>query len=305
MDPDAPGISFAIAALLAGGMTPIWIAIAERCGLVAAPNPIVVQHRRPTAHMGGIAVAIASYAAILITCLFAEYFSQGTRTSVRHVAALLPAGLAFLLLGAIDDLLTLSPPTKLVGQIASAVLAAGSGLVYPFTAQADVDFVLAVASIVTVVNAVNLTDVCDGLVSGLSLISLLAWAIVDPALATWGAAAAGACFGFLIFNAPPARVFLGDAGSHWLGFMLIGLSLAAAPHGPPARHAATTVLVCAVFLFELGLLIAIRSRKGIPFWRGSPDHFSLRLQAAGLSRRTTLIVSWTVSTLLVLTAVWL
>lgn len=185
------------------------------------------------------------------------------------------------------------------------MLAVGSGLVYPFTSHAGVDAALAIAAIVTVVNAVNLTDVCDGLVSGLSLLSLLAWTILAPSLAAWSAAAAGACFGFLIFNAPPARVFLGDAGSHWLGFMLIGLSLAATPQGPPARHAAATVLVCAIFLFELGLLIAIRTRKGIPFWRGSPDHFSLRLQAAGLSRRTTLIVSYIASTVLVLTAVWL
>jgi UDP-GlcNAc:undecaprenyl-phosphate GlcNAc-1-phosphate transferase len=65
------------------------------------------------------------------------------------------------------------------------------------------------------------------------------------------------------------------------------------------------VLLCAVFLLELILLIVIRWRKGIPFWLGSPDHFSLRLQAAGLSRWTTLIVSWLASTLLVLTAVWL
>jgi UDP-GlcNAc:undecaprenyl-phosphate GlcNAc-1-phosphate transferase len=305
MDFGTPVASFAIAALLAVGTTRIWIAIAERYGLVAAPNPIVVQHRRPTAHMGGIAVATAAYAAMFITSLFMEQVSEAPRDAVPHVASLVPAGLVFLVLGTVDDRLRLSVLTKLACQIAGALLAAGSGLVYPFTAHAGVDFALAVLAIVTLVNAVNLTDVCDGLVSGLSAISFLALAFVEPALATWSAAAAGACVGFLIFNAPPARVFLGDAGSHWLGFMLIGLPLAAVPDGPATRHAAATVLLCAVFLLELILLIVIRWRKGIPFWLGSPDHFSLRLQAAGLSRWTTLIVSWLASTLLVLTAVWL
>jgi UDP-GlcNAc:undecaprenyl-phosphate GlcNAc-1-phosphate transferase len=227
---------------------------------------------------------------------------------------------------AIDDRLRLSAATKFAAQVALAALAVACGLVYPFTALPVANAVISIVLITTIVNAVNLTDVCDGLVAGLSAVALTTSCLLWPGLAWWAAPAAGACVGFLVFNAPPARIFLGDAGSHWLGFLLAALPLAAAlpastglastgpaSTGPastgldssPLLHAAQIALLLGVFLFELTLLLVARTRHGIPVWRGSPDHFSLRLQAAGLSRWATVALAWSAGALLGLCALLL
>jgi UDP-GlcNAc:undecaprenyl-phosphate GlcNAc-1-phosphate transferase len=82
-------------------------------------------------------------------------------------------------------------------------------------------------------------------------------------------------------------VFLGDAGSHLLGFWLGALTMAAVHGRPAGAGAAEVALWAGVPLFELVFLVVVRTRKGLRWWRGSPDHFSLRLQAAGLSRTAT------------------
>jgi UDP-GlcNAc:undecaprenyl-phosphate GlcNAc-1-phosphate transferase len=152
-------------------------------------------------------------------------------------------------------------------------------------------------ALVTLVNAVNLTDVCDGVVSGLAAVAF--WWIGATVAAPSGvlliasAAAAGGCVGFLFHNAPRARVFLGDAGSHWVGYTLSALLLLAPPEDSAVRRTGLGTLIAGVFLFELVLLIASRLRRGVPVWRGSNDHFTLRLQAAGLSIWQTVLSAWT------------
>jgi UDP-GlcNAc:undecaprenyl-phosphate GlcNAc-1-phosphate transferase len=110
----------------------------------------------------------------------------------------------------------------------------------------------------------------------------------------------GATLGFLVFNRPPATIFLGDGGSHMLGFIVGAtlLSVAPATAHPSWKQPAAVVITCGVVLLEVGLLMYSRTRTGIPWWRGSPHHFSLRLQARGLSRLRTDLVAWSVAALL-------
>lgn len=158
------------------------------------------------------------------------------------------------------------------------------GLRARFTGIELVDDAMVVVWLLTLVNAVNLTDVCDGLVASLATVTLAAAAIVlrphDPSLYLAGS---GACAGFLLRNKPPAHIFLGDAGSHLIGFLLASASIEAIASGG-AHNLVRGALVCGVFLFELLFITSVRIWKGLPWWRGSPDHFSLRLQAAGWSR---------------------
>jgi UDP-GlcNAc:undecaprenyl-phosphate GlcNAc-1-phosphate transferase len=151
--------------------------------------------------------------------------------------------------------------------------------------------------------------VCDGLVAGLAVIALaLVGASGAQGALPW--ITIGACLGFLAFNRPPASIFLGDGGSLLLGFLVAaaliptGRLAGATPWAAtwPAiwptiwKDVAAALLATGVLLFEAVLLVHSRVRKGIPWWRGSPDHFSLRLQAHGFTRLQTDAIAWGAAT---------
>jgi len=270
-------------------------------GIVDPPNPLIPQHKEPVAYLGGVAVFLGLVGTVLLGQLFDVSFVPTLAIRIRYTIGV--AAVSFLLLGIIDDLCVLSPIQKLVGQILIAFGAGMFGVVHAFTGFALVDICLSVIWIVCIVNAMNLTDVCDGLVAGLVLILCLFMACVCPALIMIAMALAGVLFGFLVFNLPPASIFLGDAGSHFLGFLASAMLLLYLPQNGSLTSSTQIILLAGVPLFELIFLIVTRTNKGLPFWRGSPDHFSLRLQAAGLSRTQTNLVAWVVAAMLCIIAV--
>lgn len=286
-----PGLVFAGAAGLGALGTWVVRTATRRLGLVRQPNPIVPQHRRPIAHFGGLAIYGAAAAALVA----ARMAGTGGLEGVHRLAV--PAT-AFLLLGVIDDLYQLSALPKFVLQLVCADLAVRSGLVLPVTGVALVGGTASAAFLVLVVNAFNLIDVCDGLASGLAIVLLLCLAIATPDLALPALIVAGSSAGFLIFNLPPASIFLGDTGSHLLGFVAAALLLDGGRAAPPWPYAAQAMLFVGVPVFEVVFLVVVRGRKRLPFWRGSPDHFALRLQSAGLSRLQTDVVAWSAAALL-------
>ena len=272
--------SFLIA--LAAAATATWVCreIAVRLGIVNMPNPLVAQHVRPVAYLGGIGLAIGWAVAMLATGTFP------------------PAGWGVgaagaLLLGLADDLRPFSPGAKLAAQLAVAILAVIVGMPFPALFGAVPDTIFAILAIVTLMNAVNLTDVSDGLVAGLALIAFGCLALLSGGpQATVLAAGAGAAGGFLVWNRPPASIFLGDAGSHLIGFVLAAAVLGACAADMSAAGWARAWLPVGVFVFELMSVIAMRYRRGVPVWRGSMDHFSLRLQERGWTRWQVDLAAW-------------
>ncbi len=264
-------------------------AIARRTGFVNEPNPIVPQHDRPVAYLGGVGVALG------LAAVLAWGAAAGEPVGLKGLG--LGAAL-FCLLGVVDDARALRPAHKLAAQLVVSAIAVGGGLTAPVTGAPAVDAALSVLWIAGVVNAVNFTDVCDGLVAGLAAVGLFALAVLVPALQVPALATAGACLGFLLFNRPPATIFLGDAGSHLLGFLLAGGGIVLFRGAPTGSSALAAVLIVAVPAFEFVFLFWVRVRKGLPWWRGSPDHFSLRLQAAGCSRGGTDAIAWGAAALL-------
>lgn len=271
--------------------------MALRAGLVSHPNPIVRQHQRPVAHLGGVALLVGAAA--------------GLAAGPGKVSP--PAfgwgALLFLALGVADDLYAFRPSRKLLLQLLMAAAAVLGGVCGHFTGSTPVDVLLSVAVLVLFVNAVNVTDVCDGLVAGLAVIALSGWGIVDPAQRAVAWSFAGASAGVLFLNRPPASLFLGDGGSHLVGFALGALSLlpatgaASGLAGSPGTRLAAGLLLGGVFLFETGWLTVVRFHAGIAPWQGSPDHFSLRLQARGWSRGMTDAVSWGAASVLAVAGV--
>jgi UDP-GlcNAc:undecaprenyl-phosphate GlcNAc-1-phosphate transferase len=260
-------------------------AFARRAGIVSAPNPIVPQHTRAVAYLGGIGVAAGAAVGIASAAVMG--------VSDPAPTVLVAGALFFLGLGTYDDLRPLRPAHKFGLQIAAALTLALCGLTPAVNKTPAIDVGLASLVLVVAVNAVNLTDVCDGLVAGLAALALACWGLLDPSLRAFAWSGAGACLGFLVFNRPPASIFLGDAGSHMLGFALAGLILLSVRRHGDGSMLAAGAIASGVFLFELGFLVVVRARKGLPFWRGSPDHFSLRLQARGLTRAQTDTAAWT------------
>ncbi len=202
-----------------------------------------------------------------------------------------------MVLGCVDDLKEFSPKLKFLLQVVLAALATVLGIYYQFTGIAVIDMVLSGFIILVLVNACNLTDVCDGLVGGLSMIALLAIFFTAAYSGLLPLICAGALLGFLFFNAPSASIFLGDAGSHLLGFILAYFLFQHNLGKSITEGFLPVLLVSGVFLFELFFLIIVRKRKGLKWWLGSPDHFSLRLQAIGFSKWRTDFIAYTLGAL--------
>ena len=284
--------AFAAATVLAAGATRLARSFAWRFGIVNQPNAIVPQHTRPIAYLGGVGIAAGTAGVLLL----ADRLDWTSHTVAR--ADLMVGGVLFLALGVADDLRPFQPFPKFALQVVAAAI-----VTYLRTrfGPGGVDLLPALLSllwIVTLVNAVNITDVCDGLAAGLACIQFAALAVLVPADTLWALVIAGSCVGFLFYNLPTASIFLGDAGSHLLGFWLAALTLDLMDSGRSMAQVMQALLIGGVPLLELVFVTTTRIRKGIPWWRGSPDHFSLRLQAAGLSRWTTDTLAWTVMLLL-------
>jgi UDP-GlcNAc:undecaprenyl-phosphate GlcNAc-1-phosphate transferase len=277
-------------AALAAGAVCTWLvrAFALRAGIVNRPTGLVPQHTRPVAYLGGVGVAAGLACALALVQLRAPAWPW------------LVGGALFTAIGLVDDLRPFSPRGKLLLQVAGAVVAVAWGLPHPVAGIAG--WLLAVLWIVLLVNAVNVTDVCDGLVGGLAVVAFVALGLWDDSIRLPALAAAGATAGFLVFNRPNASIFLGDAGSHLLGFTWAAFTLEAARGLPLWPAAPQMLLLAGVPLFETAFLIAQRRKKGLAWWRGSPDHFSLRLQAAGLGKLGTDLIAWTAAALLALAA---
>lgn len=270
----------AIAVATAGAVA-VRAAARRGLGVVDVPDPNVPAHTRPVASVGGIAVALGCLAGALVV---------GFADVVPIEVAV--GGLLFLAIGVVDDLLKLSVRGKLVPQLVGAAVVVGLGARLEVTGNGLADAALAFVWILVVVNAVNLTDICDGLVSGLAAIAFLTLAAIDPSRGEVAIIAAGACLGFLVLNAPRATIFLGDAGSHFVGFLLAILTMQTVGGRDAVAEFAAVILVLGVFLFELVFLVWARRRRGLAWWLGSDDHAAIRLQAAGLSVWSTDVVLW-------------
>lgn len=284
------------------GIFATWLirSLALKWGIVNHPNKIVATHVKPVAYLGGAGIFLGiGICLLLLQAVNAKddlYFPGFMGTWGVALGAT-----GFLVFGVMDDLKTYSPLLKLIAQV---ILATGSVLMGVNMKLTDIpvlDLLLSVGYIVVIVNAVNLTDVCDGLVGGICAVTFFIIALFYPPFLLPGLIIAAVIAGFLVFNIPPASIYLGDAGAHFLGFLLAVLCMQASSAAAAITESfAWLIITPGVMLFELIFLIVMRRKKGLPWWKGSPDHFSLRLQAAGLSRFKTDLIAWAFTAMLVI-----
>lgn len=284
--------AFLIAAALGLVLTPLARRLAWSIGFLDRPVTALKTQRTPVAYLGGVAVALAFGLSVLwvkFTAMPSTGFAPWALglEKGRGVYAIGLGGFIALLLGLLDDRHVLSPKAKLLGQLGGALVLVACGLRVRFIHHEALSIALTVLWVLTVTNALNFVDIMDGLAASVTLaaaLAFLAFALNGdrPNDALAAAALAGACAGFLPYNWRPAKIYLGDAGSHFLGFVLAAVSLNLNYSHQNALAVFSPLVILALPLFDLALMIVIRTRKGIPPWKGSPDHVPLRLKHLGL-----------------------
>ncbi|MGQ0552515.1 MAG: glycosyltransferase family 4 protein [Planctomycetota bacterium] len=301
------GLAFVTAASIVAFMTPLTIHVATTFKIHDAPDGRLKKHREPTPYLGGLAVACGF---VIAFGLLASDTSMGERALGILVGAFM-----MLLLGLYDDLTNLRPGVKFLGQLLAVVALHKAGVRIELAA---LDFwgnlALTALWMTGITNAFNIIDVMDGLATGVAFFAAIFLFLIsgltqnDPQIPFMAVVLAGALLGFLRFNFTPARIFLGDTGSLFIGFMIGALSMLVSYSGEAGQSELvvfTPLLLLAVPIFDTGFVALHRARQGIPFFRGSPDHFALRLSHSGWGVRRTVLGVYRVCFLLGILAVTL
>jgi UDP-GlcNAc:undecaprenyl-phosphate GlcNAc-1-phosphate transferase len=280
------GVGIAVAAGLAYAMTPAAIQAARRFSFYDRPAGYK-GHASPTPYLGGAAVMLAFALVLLI----------GTAQPARTLPLL--AGVAVLLvLGTVDDRITVSPGLRVVVEFVLGALLAAEGLGWRLGAGGGLDAAVTGVWVVGVVNAFNLFDNMDGAASTMACVvaggaCALAVVVGDVWVAVGSAALCGACLGFLPHNlSSPARIFLGDGGSLPLGFTIAALVANAAQRAEPSSLALLVgFLLVGVPALDTCLVIVSRTRRGVSVLTGGRDHLTHRTrQRMRTPRRVALVL---------------
>lgn len=240
-----------MAAVVTAALTPLAARVAVARGVVDRPGALKV-HEGSVAYLGGVAV-------------FAGLLGP---VAVEGAALLVPLGLA-LLLGLADDVGDLPPRLRLVGE---AGIGGAAALALPGSPP-PVGAVATVVVVVALLNAVNLLDGLDGLASSVAALGALGFAaVLDGGERSIALAVAGALVGFLVWNRPPARIYLGDAGSYLVGTALALLLATTVAHpGDPATIAGALLFV-GVPVADTTVAVVRRWRAGRPLLQGDRGH---------------------------------
>ena len=278
-------------------------------GWVSVPDSNRHLHVTPLPRLGGVALSLAFFAALLFHCLvqhFVYHLSFGL--SLRPALPIFLGSLVILLLGIWDDIHGLGPyPKILVQSVAGLILFAGGLRFFHFAAifgnqdlKWFVDLPLTILWVLAITNAFNLIDGIDGLAAGSGLFATFAVFVValvnHRSMAAFLAIAlSGAILGFLHYNFNPATIFLGDSGSLFIGFMLSALALQSAEKAPTMLAVAIPVVSFGLPILETILSVLRRIISGRHVFSADQEHIHHMLLARGLSQRQVVIILYGVS----------
>jgi UDP-GlcNAc:undecaprenyl-phosphate GlcNAc-1-phosphate transferase len=306
-------VSFGLALLL----TPLFKKLSFSFGYVDQPDLERKIHKEPMPLLGGLAVFGAFALNVLLNYLVllpvAAHLSvvpdlrvhvEGAFSVWPKLATVVGGGLLMVALGMYDDKHDLKAGPKLLGQVAIALLVAWAGVrVTLFMHNTVLSYVVTVLWIVTITNAMNFLDNMDGLCTGVGLVCALLFAFIAGVqhqyfVCLLALAFAGGLLGFLPHNFKPASIFLGDAGSHFVGYMLAVLPVMSTFYraGTPTHlPVLIPLLVLAVPLLDMAMVMSIRLTRGQPVYIGDVNHISHRLVRLGLPQ------SWAVTLIYLIT----
>jgi UDP-GlcNAc:undecaprenyl-phosphate/decaprenyl-phosphate GlcNAc-1-phosphate transferase len=285
-------------------LTPLVMRLSRRLGALDVPGPRRI-HREPVPTLGGLAMVIAAFAVAWTMRLLP---GPAEVLEMRAFVGLSLAAVPILLLGLVDDLRGASAWAKLGVQTSAALVLYHYGfavpvITNPFGGPIETGFMslpLTVAWVLIVMNAINLIDGLDGLASGVVLIASIAqWWVgrehLNFYVMFWSSILIGVTFGFLRFNFPPARIFMGDTGSQFLGLLLAGVSLLDNRKGTVTVTLLFPLVAMAVPIADSVLAFLRRMVRRRPIFRADSEHIHHRLLRLGLSHRNAVFVLWFVA----------
>lgn len=317
-------IAFLLAFITAFVITPYTIRLAKKVGAVDIPNDRRV-NKKPMPRLGGLAVIAGFLVSVIYLVISA---------SIEGKINLLEDGLNVKLLGIlggmlvlgivcyIDDVKDIKPLVKLAGQVTAAIIVASSGVLIdnftiPFKENSFVlnevfSFILTVGWIIGITNAINLIDGLDGLSSGITLISCLSLVVVfalneSPLIAIiLITALAGAIVGFLPYNFNPAKTFIGDVGSNFMGFALAIISILGVAKTYTAIVLIAPIMILALPIFDtiwaiIRRIIKSKSIKGV--FKADRGHLHHRLMAKGYTQKQSVLILYGATATLGMTAI--
>jgi UDP-GlcNAc:undecaprenyl-phosphate/decaprenyl-phosphate GlcNAc-1-phosphate transferase len=276
---------------LAVGATPLIRTLAVKIGIVDQPSARKI-HTHPIPLMGGIAI----YLAFIITLIV-----SGELFYIRQIVGILMGATLCSIMGLWDDRRSLGAPIKLVGQILAAAILIVSGVQIEALHNGVLNIAVTVLWMVGITNAFNLLDNMDGLSGGVGATAAIFFLLLAAMSGQYlvGALAAalfGACIGFLIYNFNPASIFMGDAGSLFLGFMLaaVGIKLRF-PDNVDFVTWMIPIIVLGLPIFDTSMVFISRLRRGLnPLTTPGKDHVSHRLVKLGFTQREAVLILYLV-----------
>jgi UDP-GlcNAc:undecaprenyl-phosphate GlcNAc-1-phosphate transferase len=299
---------FVASVTLVGLLTPLVRKIATALDVVDRPSESHKTHKEPIPYLGGIGiimgVVIITYGAIAI---------NGRASAFALANTLLIPAILLGLIGLVDDVKKLAPWPRFIAQNAVALAIAGiliaTNTLGSPSGNIFVDLLITILWIVGITNSINFFDNVDGGASGTIAISsiflfFLAFQGGQFFIAALAAVLGGATIGFLLWNRPPARIYMGDAGALFLGLLIATLLIRFDPN-PIYLSAsfAIPVLILAVPILDTTVAVISRIRRGMSPFQGGQDHLAHRLMRAGLSKRQAVLSLWLMSLFFCLIAI--
>ncbi len=281
-------------------ITPLLIKIAFRMNYFDHPRNTKI-HAHPTPLLGGVGIYFAFMVGLL---------TSANLTSDPRLWSIIVGSTLLLIVGLIDDKMGMMPEIKLLAQILAAIAVVKSGVRIEFLNNYYLNTIITYLWIVGITNSFNLLDNMNGLSSGIAAISasffgIMMWNGNQAEMAILSFALAGACFGFLNHNFPKARIFMGDAGSLVIGFILSSIAVL----GSWSTRFLTTslalpIIILAYPIFDTTLVTIMRILEGRSVFQGGKDHSSHRLALLGLKRKGAVITIYLLCILLGIAALF-
>ena len=305
-------LAFAVAMVVAAGLTPLAARLARRVGALAMPGERGLAVRTTPllgglAILAGVLVAMALFMPDEIRLARTVGARPGSGGSVQ-TWSIVAGACIIAFVGALDDAWDLKPQWKLLGQIAAAVVAVLGGVVVtdvtlPFLGALqfpNTGGVLSALWLVGLMNVVNFSDGVDGLAAGVCAIDGVAFSIIAfdlgvDAAGVLAAATAGAALGFLFHNFHPAAVFMGDSGSNLLGYLLGVAAVVGSLKTNVVVALVVPLFILAVPFLDTGFVVAKRLKYRRKPWSADTNHFHHRMARIGFSQRKTVmyLYGWT------------
>lgn len=301
-------LAFAVSAIVVLLLTPLVKKAGLASGRVDLPGGRKV-HSQPMVRLGGVSIFLGVLAALLMVWASGGFISAAgqplDRVADYSIWGVTLGGLAFFLIGLIDDLFGLSAVSRLIMQASVASVAWYVGVDIHFltipllgngiTQLPDwLSLIVTVFWLVGMANAINWIDGLDGLAAGVSGIAAVVMVVVSlymgqPAAALIAAALAGGSLAFLRYNFNPAQIFMGDGGAYFIGFTLAGVGVIGLVKGVTTVAVLLPSLTLAVPILDMSTVILLRLRRGLSPFVADKRHLHHRLLNAGFSHRFTVL----------------